>query len=72
MVISYATGSAHALRGERRGLTGFTALLMFTISSNSSDSCLCRPEVSTMMTSNRSACRSASKTRHSNDGTHLF
>jgi hypothetical protein len=34
--------------------TGLTALEMLTISSKSSDSCLCLPEVSTMMTSNRS------------------
>jgi hypothetical protein len=35
--------------------TGLTAPLIATISSNSSLSCLCRPDVSTMMTSNRSA-----------------
>src|SRR4051794_4152551 len=45
------------MEGTKMGRTGLTALEMLTISSNSSDSCLCLPEVSTMMTSNRSVTK---------------
>jgi hypothetical protein len=48
-------------------LTGFTASPILTISANNSLSCLCRPEVSTMMISNRSI---ASNRHPVNTGAH--